>query len=371
MRRVLPPLRTMGEEPGEYIAFLAELEHAADLLISGGIAQERMALAIVDSLAERLLYQHAQRCFSAGDARIGILTDPFPAARRSKILGDFRKRIQLALTDEEFFVLIDPLLDEVDADIFRLAHDYRGPSYHRGEYNGALAGALGCLYAQAVGRAFTRSMGNSFSSFPSDSVKELERFDSVKAGPFSPVQGTGSIVEAITGALTVDSRELARRLRLDSERRLEAVEDAVERLGRDLDDEKIGELISGAQHWAEHRGDEKLHHLSREEQILENEADDQAEIEDELKDQIIENRMAQIERMRELRAKTDIRVDLDTIRVLRRRARGLTGKAKIGSLLHAYRQVDDLLGLLESSVEWAEHSFERWIEQAVDEARGK
>ncbi len=96
--------------------------------MKGNAARERMALAIVDSLAERLLYQHAQRCFSAGDARVGILTDPFPADRRAKILGDFRKRVQLALTDEEFFVFVSPMLDELDADIFRLAHDYRGPS---------------------------------------------------------------------------------------------------------------------------------------------------------------------------------------------------------------------------------------------------
>jgi hypothetical protein len=78
MRRDLPPLRTMGEEPGEYVAFLEELQHAANLLVSGGIAQERMALAIIDSLAERLLYRHAQRCFSAGEATVGILTDPVP-----------------------------------------------------------------------------------------------------------------------------------------------------------------------------------------------------------------------------------------------------------------------------------------------------
>lgn len=371
MRRALPPLRTIGEDPGEYVAFLEELQHAADLLASGGIAQERMALAIVDSLAERLLYRHAQRCFSAGDAKIGIMTDPFPASRRAKILGDFRKRVQLALTDEEFFVLIDPLLDELDAEIFRLAHDYRGPSYHRGEYNGALAGPLGRLYAKAAGRAFTRSMSNSFSSFPSESVRELKRYDTGGDGPFSPRWSTGPIVEAIMDPLTVDRQDLERQLRADSERRLEAVEGAVERLRGDLDDEKIGDLIEGAQHWAEHRGDERLHHLRREEQILENEAWDQDEIEDELKDQIIANRMAQIARMEELREETDVQVDLSTIVALRRQISRLAGKREIASLLHAYRQVDELLGLLESAVEWAEHSFERWVEEAVDEARGK
>jgi hypothetical protein len=275
------------------------------------------------------------------------------------------------VTDEEFFVLIDPLLNELDAEIFRLAHDYRGPSYHCGEHNVALAGPLGRLYAQAVGRAFARSMSNSFSSFHPESVRELDRYDRGGDGPFSPRWSTAPIVEAITGPLTVERQDLERQLRADSERRLEVVEGAIERLRRDLDDEKIGDLIEGAQHWAEHRGDEKLHQLRRDEQVLENEAWDQDEIDDELLDQIIENRMAQIARMEELKEETDVRVDLDTVVALRRQISGLAGKRQIASLLHAYRQVDDLMGLLESAVEWVEHSFERWVEQAVDEARGK
>jgi hypothetical protein len=371
MRRALPLLHTMDLDSGEYTAFLTELQHAAQFLTARGISNERMALAIVDSLAERLLYQHAERCFSAGDARVGILTDPFPATRRTKILGDFRKRVQLALTDEEFFVFINPLLDEFDAEIFRLAHDYRGPSYHRGEHNRALAGPLGRLYAQAVGRAFIRAMSNSFSTFSPDSVAELERFRTAEGGPLSPSFATGPIVEVITDPLTVDRRELAMQLRADSERRIKAVEDAIEGLRRDLDDDRIGELIEGAQHWAEHRGDEELHRLAREEQILENEASDWDELGQELAQQIVENKLAQIERMKELSSKTDVRVDLDTIGALRQRIGRLAGKVEIASLLHSYEQVDDLLGLLETTVEWTADSWERWVEQAVDEARGK
>lgn len=361
----------MGEDPGEYSAFLAELRHAVDLLTEGGIAQERMALAVADSLAERLLYQHAQRCFSAGDARIGILTDPFPAGRRAKILGGFGRRVQLALTDEEFFVFVSPLLDDFDADIFRLAHDYRGPSYHRGEHNPALAGPLGRLYAQAVGRAFTRAMGDSLSAFSSDAVTELEQYRGHEAGSFSPRHETGSIVEGITDQMTVDRRDLARQLSADGDRRLAAVDRVIESLRRDLTEEMIDELIQGAQHWAEHRGDEELHLLSREMQGLENEAGDQEELDDELKQKIVENRMAEFARMEELKSKTNIRVNLSTIGSLRRRLAQFASKATVASLVHAYRQVDDLLQVLETSVEWVQYSWERSVEQAVEEARGK
>lgn len=375
MRPALPLLRSMNEEPSEYAAFLAELQHAADLLMEGGSAQERMALAIVDSLAERLLYHHAQRCFSAGDTGFGILTDPFPADRRAKILSDFRKRVQLALTDEEFFVLVSPLLDELDAEIFRLAHDYRGPSYHRGDHNPALAGPLGRLYVQAVGRAFTRAMGDSLGSFSPDEVRELERYRALGTSAFSPRHATGPIVENLTEQMTVDRKDLAKQLYADTEQRLKAVERVIESLRQDLNDERIGDLVEGAQYWAKHRGDEELHRLAREEQGLENEAedqlDDEEELDDELKRQFVENKLAQIARMEELKDETDIRVDLDTINSLRQRITQFASKATIASLLHAYRQVDELLEVLETSVEWVLYTWDRSVQQAVDEARGK
>lgn len=371
MRPALPPLRSMNEDPSEYISFLSELQHAVDLLMKGGAAQERMALAIVDSLAERLLYQHAQRCFSAGDARVGVLTDPFPADRRAKILGDFRKRVQLALTDEEFFVFVSPMLDELDADIFRLAHDYRGPSYHRGDHNPALAGPLGRLYVQAVGRAFSRAMSDSFGSFSADSVRELERYRDSRTSAFSPRRGTGPIIEDLTGQMLVDRKDLAKQLYADTEQRLKTVEGVIESLRRDLDEETIANLIEGAQHWAQHRGDEELHQLAREEQGLENEAEDREELDDELRQNIIENKLAKIARMEELKSETDIRVELGTIEALRRRICQFASKTTIASLLHAYRQVDDLLEVLASAAEWVHYSWDRSIEQAVEEARGK
>lgn len=373
MRRALPMLRTMDADSDEFTAFVAELRHASELLASGGIANERMALAVVDSLAERLLYHHAQRCFSAADARIGILTDPFPASRRDQILGDFRKRVQLALTDNEFFIFVSPLLDQLDAEIFRLAHDYRGPSYHRGDHNKALAGPLGRLYAQAVGRAFVRTMSKSFMNLAADSVSELRELQSDGNERLSPHHVSIRIIDAITGPLNVDEADLAERLRADGYRRLDAVEDLIGGLRRDLDDERIAQLIEGAQHWSQHRGDEELHRLAREEQILENETEalGEEEADDELKQRMVANMLAKFARMDELRSKTELRVKLATVGSLRKRISRLNGKAGIATLLDAYRQLDELLEVLETMVEWAFDSWDRSVQQAIDEVRGK
>ncbi|HEX8690191.1 MAG TPA: hypothetical protein VF729_08100 [Solirubrobacterales bacterium] len=145
----------------------------------------------------------------------------------------------------------------------------------------------------------------------------------------------------------------------------------IESLRRDLDEEMIGDLVEGAQYWAEHRGDEKLHQLARDEQGLENEAEEHEELDNELKRQIVENKLAQIARMEELKDETDIRVDLDTINSLRQRIAQFASKATIASLLHAYRQVDELLEVLETSVEWVLYTWDQSVQQAGDEARGK
>ena len=370
------PTTTIDQNPDEYVAYVEEFEHAAERLLHGGPAAERMALVIVDSLAERLLYQHSERCFRASEAPIAAFTDPFPAARRQQTLDDFRRRVQLAQTDEKFFVFIDPILDELDAEIFRVAHDYRGPGYHRGQHNPALGGPLGRLYAQAVGRAFSRSMTHSFVTLSPEAVRRLERLRPDDTDPninWSLLRdATGPITEAITNPLAVDAKQLARELRTDSDRRLHVVAREIEGLRRELPDERIAELVEAAQHWAQHRGDAELHELAREEQALEHRAEeDEDELSDELMKRMLENKLAQIRRMEELKNETEIRVDLDTLEMLRRRADRLIEKAAITRLLHAYRELDKLLRILEAAIEWVARAWDQWVQQAIDEARGK
>lgn len=376
MRPSLPPTTTIDQNPDEYVAFIEELEHGAALLLNSGLAEQRMGLVIVDSLAERLIYQHAERCFRASEAPIAAFTDPFPATRRQQTLDDFRRRVQLAQTDEEFFVFIDPILDDLDAEIFRVAHDYRGPGYHRGQHNPALGGPLGRLYAQAVGRAFSRSVTHSFSDLSPEAVRKLERLQPADAEPkinwSLPRDATAPITEAITEPLAVDVKDLARQLRADSDRRLQLVAGEIEGLRRDLPDERIAELLEAAQHWAQHRGDKELHELGREEQMLEHRAEeDEDELGDEVMKALLENKVAQIRRMEELKTQTEIRVDLDSVDMLSRRAARLTQKAEITALLHAYRELDELLQILEKAIEWVARSWDQWVQQAIDESRGK
>lgn len=71
--------------------------------------------------------------------------------------------------------------------------------------------------------------------------------------------------------------------------------------------------------------------------------------------------------MEELKKQTGIRVDLDTVEMLRGRADRLTEKAEITPLLHAYRELDKLLQILETAIEWVARPWDQWVQQAIDE----
>ncbi len=370
----MPPIGSIDDTPGEYINFVQELEHSSALLQSGGTPKERMALVIIDSLAERLLYQHAQRCFGASEAPVARFTRPFPATRRREILDDFNAKVRLALVNERFFVFIEPLLNDLDAEIFRVAHRYRNAGYHRGEHNPALIGPLGRLFGQAVGRAFTRSASHSFVSFSPDEVEELDRFGWREAGELGalvPRSATEAITRTITAPLDVQLRTLADQLATDSEDRLREVETTIESLRVDLDDAHIAHLLESAQHWAQHRGDEQLHQLALEQDALTFEAEESDEVGDELREAFLQNAEKQRSRMNELAATSNIRVRLESIEMLGRRTDPLRRKDRVAPLLQAYRQLDEQLELLERAVEWVARSWDQTVQRASDQARGK
>lgn len=98
---------------------------------------------------------------------------------------------------------------------------------------------------------------------------------------------------------------------------------------------------------------------------MENEADELDEHDEALMGRKVENLLAQFKRRAELQRETDIRVDLGTAAALRNRFCRLTEKRGVAALLDSYRQLDELLEVLETTVAWASESWDRSAQQAV------
>lgn len=367
---------TIGASITEFKLFVEELEHAGELLMTERLAKERMALVIVDSLADRLLYEHAHRYLEAAETMQWRRDRQYSGREQERILGDFGSKVTMALQEREF-PYPDPLLDDLDAAILRVAHRYRNAGYHRGEHNDVLTGPLARLYAQAVGRALARSIPESAGTVSEEAISELDRFDwrdaEDRRGWFRRRVAAEKITGKITAPLVVEVGDLAEQLVADFEDRCAAVGESFDGLRMDgLDDEKLEALLEGAQHWAQHRGDEQLHELKEEQQKLIAAVDDvDDEVTEEQREALRKNNLAQFRRMQELKETTDLRVGVQSADGLSRQAQRLRTVSAVAPLLQRYQQLDERLELLEDAVLWTSVQWDRWVDQAIDEARGK
>ena len=376
MRIRFPQLGSIDGSITEFKLFIEELEHAGELLETERLAKERMALVILDSMAERLLYQHGEGYFRAAEEMVWRKDRQYTAKERNRILSDFGSKVNLAQKEKEW-PYPAPLLDDLDAAIFRVAHSYRNAGYHRGEHNDILTGPLARLYAQAVARALTRSCSDSLrGGFDDDLVADLDRFnwrdDEQSRGTFSPKPAAERIGAEITAPLTVDAADLAQKLVSDFEERCDGAQELLDSPRLDgQGDEEIQTMLDAAIHWARHRGDERLLELKDEQQRMIEEYSKTGEVTDEHRDAARKNNLAQFERIRELEEITEVKFDLSSIGQLRRRAARLSGVTRLAPLLQRYQQLDDQLGLLEAAALRMADEWDRYVDLQVDIARGK
>jgi hypothetical protein len=378
MRLLFPPLYSISDDLAEFSSFVEQLEHAAQLLESERPAEHRMALVVLDSLAEVLLFHRAHRHIETRDSLwhggVGYSTD-----ERDRILRRFNRKVQIAATDERDFHYPEALLDELDASIFRVAHSYRNAAYHRGRQNKALAAPLGRLYAAAIARAFARSLrasGRSRNSFPDWDLrlKEVRGYDPrIDEGWFDGKRIADETAARIETRLLVDTTGLARNLRDDCQARCSEVSEQLAGLERDgLDDEHRADLIEGAQHWAAHHGDTELVGLREERLRLEGALSSSDEISERQVAAYRANEAAQLFRMSQLRDQHRPAVSSKTTSELTKEADSLIRLGgETGKLLSRYRALDERLELLEDAVSWAVVQWDRYVQQGIDEARGK
>lgn len=361
----------------EFKEFIEEFEHAVHLLKTVSHTKHRIALVIVDSLAERILVAHARTQFRASEDLWFFVEKQLTREERSRILRDFNAKVNFALEAPESLDRPQPLLEENDAEVFRVAHRYRNAAYHRGRYNAAITGPISRLYAAAVARVFCRTGGGHDHGGMDDSkLQDLDRFEWRDAddprGFISFPDAGKRITSQLVATITVDLSTLARNLREDlGDRvaRVEAILDATR--SRGLPEDTLESLLAGAQHWAVHRGDPVLVDLSRKRRklIKDSDPDSAASPEGVAAYQNIE--LALSSRMEELKEKTKLQFDLESPRRIGRRTRRVNASGGEAALLRRYQALDQELEQLEDAVGWVDREVDREIEQAAEIARGK
>ena len=370
-----------GDSIDRFILFIEQLELGIELLKDQRVSRQRMALVALDNLAEVLLTEFAEGRFLMSDEGTMLLARTFTAAQREKIMRDFGKKVSLAARVEDFLSPRHPvpLLDDFDASILRVAHRYRNDLYHAGRHNSALLGSLNRLYAQAVGRAFVRSlpegwvMGGGIAS----RLSQLDRFawrdpDSSRDS-IAPHEAATRIVAELVRGLEVNREELKNQLADDVHERTAIIDrDLDERRGEGLSEQTLKALIEAAQLWATNRGDETLIRLQEERWSLLEKGMEQNELSEELRQLITKNDLAQIARRTELEKNFTYVLTLESHTEWRREGDALrAARGGIQSILERFRNIDEKLSQMEGAVDWMIMTWDRHVQLEIDIARGK
>lgn len=139
----------------EFDRFIGSLQHiktAKDLIKSGRPEKARMALVLLHSLTDGLMYIVAVQAFNY-DSFISNLAPPkYPQSYRKKVLQFFNEKVEFCEKEAK-------LLTAGDGKIFRIAHFYRNAAYHRDIFNAKIIESIARVFFLSVLRFFVRGVG--------------------------------------------------------------------------------------------------------------------------------------------------------------------------------------------------------------------
>jgi hypothetical protein len=127
----------------EGLKLLAEqLELTRTLLSSDSPIEAKVAIILLDSLADSMMYRHCCRTFG-DDSYIAVIRRPkFSQSIRREALRDFKTKVNLLCTEK--------FLTPEDAVVFKIGHSYRNAAYHRDIHNPQVTHEIGRLLFMSV-----------------------------------------------------------------------------------------------------------------------------------------------------------------------------------------------------------------------------
>jgi hypothetical protein len=364
----------------QFLFFIEQMDEARQLLLDVPISKQRIALVVIDNLAEILLHRQQHQIVGLRhrhwDAQIPRLDEKALRELRS----DFRARVTLAskqIDDPMIASVFKPILDQLDADIFRTSHAYRGRVYHGDHHNEAALPLIAKAYLAAVGRAFVRQQPKGVAGSPDATTEKICAYgfdlsDSWSPGYFPPSEAAEAITGRLTDGLEVTLPEARKALSADLIERASWAEEMIEAVGKEgLDRKRVEEVLAQARAWKEIETDEEIIRL--EDEIAtgktsryggEISADASFKREAELM-------KARNERVFKLMKTEGSPITVDDIASIGRLGSRLENAKNLGSLFERYRKIDDEAEEIERILEEMAIGWDEHIQQEVDRARGK
>lgn len=142
---------------GHFERFLGALQHlevASSLILSSQHEKSRMAIILLHSLAEGLMFSEAIGEFDKDIYFSRVSVPKYTAQYRNKVLRYFDEKVDFCRNEVE-------LISEADATIFRILNFYRNAAYHRDSHNPNVISSIARISFHATLRLFERTAGSS------------------------------------------------------------------------------------------------------------------------------------------------------------------------------------------------------------------
>jgi hypothetical protein len=124
---------------GSLFLALEQLDGIRELLKAGSPVKARMALILLDGLADAMLFRRLEQLYEASEEPLVRHKMPRYSARdRNLTRQRFSRRVEMArqLTEVDRWVGDgEPLIDEPDAAVLKVGHSYRNDAYHEDVHN--------------------------------------------------------------------------------------------------------------------------------------------------------------------------------------------------------------------------------------------
>jgi len=371
--------RYRNDERAQFLLFVEQMDEARQLLQAEQMAKRRLGLIAIDNLAEVLLYRHQQGIVRLrrrhGDAQIPRLDK----RRLDELRADFGARVTLAreeILDPLVATVFVPLLDQLDADIFRTAHAYRSRIYHADHHNPAALPLIAKAYLAAVGRAFTRQQPTGVAGSPDATTEKICAYgydlsEGWASGYFAPHEAAAAITANLTHELEVDLGDAMEILSSDIVDRSRWAEEMIESVVRDgFPRERIATALSDGKSWERIEGDEEIVRLENEAADIHTARSAGGFTGDSYR-QEAELMEARNKRVWLLRGELIPTIATDDISRLGRLGSRLTTAKDLGALFNRYRKLDDEMEQIERILEHLAIGWDQHLQEELDRFRGK
>lgn len=207
-------------EPARFMAFVEALEICRGLVSSGSPVPIRLAMVILDNIAEVLMLHKCSAILERDSFVSRIVSPEYSGDDRARVAADFSGKVW-------FLSAKVKLLSTEDATILRIGHSYRNAGFHRDEHNDDANKVIVCLLFGVTCRVLTVAYGDGTISGGDEAVVRWLQQYGIDAPYLDYGPASRSIGPRLLEGIEVTAERLREALTSDLDRRWQALHKSV------------------------------------------------------------------------------------------------------------------------------------------------